>query len=195
MWHPGSDGPDFGRARNTGGTHSLRRALYSGATVSNASIASISRYDGTDNFMAQITISSETETLLARESSRILTSRLLATEPLQLRFAGVSGDETIQVPAAAIRMLVRILEEMGKGNAMTLIPVNAELTTQEAADLLNISRPSLIDLLDQGRIEFRKVGTHRRVRLESVLSFKRRADSERDVALAELAAYDQELKL
>ena len=71
---------------------------------------------------------------------------------------------------------------MSRGNAVKLIPVHAELTTQEAADLLNVSRPTLIRLLDEGKIEFHKVGTH-----------KRQIDTERKADLAELAAYDQEL--
>ena len=92
-------------------------------------------------------------------------------------------------------MLIHILEEMARGNAVTLIPVHAELTTQEAADMLNISRPSVIQLLGEGKIEFRRVGTHRRIRFEALMSYKRRADTDRRAALAELTAYDQELGL
>ena len=101
----------------------------------------------------------------------------------------------MKLPAAAVGLLVRILEEMARGNAVTLIPVHAELTTQEAADMLNLSRPSLIQLLDEGKIEYRKVGTHRRVRFEGLMKYKRRADADRRRALEELAAYDQELGL
>ena len=90
-------------------------------------------------------------------------------------------------------MLVGILDEMGRGNTVTVIPVHAELTTQEAADMLNISRPSLIQMLDEGKIEFRKVGTHRRVRFESLMAYKRKVHAERLAALNELAAYDQEI--
>ncbi|MDQ2899862.1 MAG: helix-turn-helix domain-containing protein [Acidobacteriota bacterium] len=139
------------------------------------------------------TLPSEAEAVLAKETSRVLASRLTAADPLRIRVLGTSTEETVRVPASAVHMLVRILEEMAKGNAVTLIPVHAELTTQEAADMLNISRPSLIQLLDEGKIDFRKVGTHRRVRFESLLAYKRQADANRRAALAELAAYDQEL--
>ena len=105
------------------------------------------------------------------------------------------GAGTVKLPASAVRMLIHILEEMARGNAVTFIPVHAELTTQEAADMLNISRPSLIQLLDEGKIEYRRVGTHRRVRFEALRAYKRRADADRRAVLAELAAYDQEIGL
>lgn len=138
---------------------------------------------------------SETETLLAKQTSRVLAARQNDSDPLSLRLLDAPGKETVQLPAVAVRLLVRILEEMARGNAVTLIPVHAELTTQEAADLLNISRPSLIQLLQEGEIEYRKVGTHRRVRFEALMAHKRKADAERRAALAELVAYDQEIGL
>jgi excisionase family DNA binding protein len=137
---------------------------------------------------------SEAEVTLAKEMSRVLASRKQSASPLQLRLVDESDkNNTLQLPAPAVDMLVRILEEMARGNAVSLIPVQTELTTQEAADLLQISRPSLIQLLEDGQIPFRRVGTHRRVRFADLLSFKRRADAERRAVLAELAAYDQEL--
>jgi len=135
---------------------------------------------------------SEDEVLLARQTSRALASRKQTPKPLRLRMLD-DPTGTIKIPAPAVRMLIHILEEMGRGNAVSLIPVHAELTTQEAADMLNISRPSLIQLLEEGTIAFRKVGTHRRVRLNALLKYKRQADADRRAALAELAAYDQEL--
>jgi excisionase family DNA binding protein len=139
------------------------------------------------------TLPSEKDSSLARETSRLLTPRMRSTMPLSFRVGDAPKEETLQLPASAVKLLVRILEEMAQGNAVTLIPIHAELTTQEAADMLNISRPSLIQLLGEGKIEYRKVGTHRRVRFEALMQYKRRADAERRAALAELAAYDQEL--
>lgn len=141
------------------------------------------------------TLPSEAEAILAKETSRILSGRAQTADPLQLRMLDDPAGGAVRLPATAVRMLIRILEEMARGNAVTLIPVHAELTTQEAADMLNISRPSLIQLLDEGKIEYRRVGTHRRVRFEALMAYKRRADAERRAVLAELAAYDQELEL
>jgi excisionase family DNA binding protein len=146
--------------------------------------------------MAQATLPalpSEAEAVLAKETSRVLAANLHSPDPLRVRLLDNPGKPTIKLPPSAVSMLVRILEEMARGNAVTVIPVHAELTTQEAADMLNISRPSLIQLLDEGKIGYRKVGTHRRVRFESLMAHKRQADADRRAALAELAAYDQEL--
>jgi excisionase family DNA binding protein len=139
------------------------------------------------------TLPTESDATLAKETSRLLAPRIRSSAPLSFRVLGATKEETLRIPAPAVKMLVRILEEMALGNAVTLTPIHAELTTQEAADMLNISRPSLIQLLDDGKIEYRKVGTHRRIRFEAVMSYKRAADAERRAALAELAAYDQEI--
>jgi excisionase family DNA binding protein len=140
------------------------------------------------------TLPSEAEAGLAKETSRLIASRLKKGVPMQLRILDDdSAQATVQLPAPAVALLLRILEEMARGNAVTIIPVHAELTTQEAADMLNISRPSLIQLLEENKIDYRRVGTHRRVRFEALMQYKRRADEARRAALNELAAYDQEL--
>jgi excisionase family DNA binding protein len=140
------------------------------------------------------TFPSEADAGVAKETSRLLASRLKKGAPMQLRFADEDAAQaTVKLPAPAVALLLRILQEMARGNAVTIIPVHAELTTQEAADMLNISRPSLIQLLDGGKIDYRRVGTHRRVRFESLMKYKREKDEQRRKALSELAAYDQEL--
>ena len=163
--------------------------------VAFASIAWDNEYEVIEMSQTLLTpaLPTEMDASLAKETSRLLAPRTRATTPLSVRVVGAKTEETLRIPASAVKMLVRILEEMALGNAVTLIPVHAELTTHEAADMLNISRPSLIQLLDDGKIEYRKIGTHRRVRFEALMSYKRRSDAERRAALAELAAYDQEI--
>jgi excisionase family DNA binding protein len=104
-----------------------------------------------------------------------------------------AGAETpIVVPAEAFRLFVEILAELANGNAVTVAPVHAELTTQQAADLLNVSRPYLIGLLEDGHIPFRRVGNRRKVLLADVLDYKRRDDRDRDEILRELTAEAEE---
>ena len=101
-------------------------------------------------------------------------------------------EQPIQLPAAAVALLMDILEAMAAGRGITIIPENAELTTVEAADVLNVSRPFLIKLLDEGAIPHRKVGTHRRVRMEDVMNYKTKIDAEREAVLDQLVADAQE---
>lgn len=137
------------------------------------------------------------EATLAKESSRLLSLYLSSQEETQaIRVIDQGGEhEAVRVPTAAYRLLIDILAEMAQGNAVSLIPVHAELTTQEAADILNVSRPYLIKLLDGGGIPFHKVGTHRRVYYQDLLDYKNRIDTERLKALDELTAQAQELNM
>jgi len=135
---------------------------------------------------------------LALESSRRLT-KILAAKPRKSLRVRVElenePEESVLIPVTAFRLLNSILTEMAKGNAVTLIPIHAELTTQQAADILKVSRPFLIEQLEKGNIPFRKVVTHRRVMFKDLMEFKRTMDHNRLAALEELSAIDQELGL
>lgn len=138
---------------------------------------------------------SPADTKLAQESSRKL-AKLLGAKKKELHLRIQSDnepEETVAVPLSAFRLLTDILTEMARGNAVTLIPVHAELTTQQAADLLNVSRPYLIDLIEKGQIPHRKVGTHRRILFQDLMAYKQKTDAARLKTLEELSALDQEL--
>lgn len=128
---------------------------------------------------------------LAKTSSRRLAP--FSSQNLLVRLADT--DETVELPAAAVRLLVDLLSAMAEGNAVTLIPIHAELTTQQAADLLGVSRPFLVKQMEENTIPFRKVGTHRRVLFRDLMAYKHEMDCKRIKALDELAAQAQELDL
>lgn len=134
------------------------------------------------------------EAALAQETSRKLAAVLGSAATVPARFGAAPRDtKTMELPASAVRLLLDILEHMARGDAVTLMPVHAELTTQQAADLLNVSRTHLIHLLEAGEIPHRMVGTHRRVRAEDVLRYRRETERKRRAALDELTAHDQAL--
>lgn len=135
-----------------------------------------------------IQLAAKTLQHLARVRATLPTS--LPTVSLQLEGA---EKDTIALPPAALALLQEILSQMAKGHAVTLMPVHAELTTQQGADLLNVSRPFLIDQLKKGLLPFRNVGTHRRIRLSDLLAYKQQMDQNRSEALDGLAAQAQEL--
>jgi excisionase family DNA binding protein len=104
-----------------------------------------------------------------------------------------SNGECIDLPDSALEALRVIIEAMAEGRSITLVPHGKELTSQEAADILHVSRPHLIKLLERGRLPFHLVGTHRRIKIEDVLTFRDRRDAERDAALRELTRLSEEL--
>lgn len=142
-------------------------------------------------------IPTEVEAQLSQESSRILAAHIPHQRPtVELKvIEDDKSEQTVVIPAAAFHLLVDILSQMSQGNAVTLIPIHAELTTQEAADILNVSRPFLIKLIETGEIFYRKVGRHRRIRFEDLMNYKQKIDSDRTQALDELAAQAQELNI
>lgn len=138
-------------------------------------------------------LASPAETELARNSSRLLAACIGHGPTARLRV--IDGKDEIEVPVAALRMLVDILANMAAGNALSLVPIHAELTTQQAADFLNVSRPYLVGLLDRGELAHHKVGTHRRIYFRDLQEYKRASDEKALQALAEMTAEAQKLGL
>jgi len=133
---------------------------------------------------------------IAREASRMLAPYVEHLESLRFQVGEEKKvTQKLLLPATAIRLLLDLLTEMAAGNAITLIPVHAQLTTQQAADVLNVSRPFLVSLLEQGKIPHVKVGTHRRVLFEDLMRYKKEIDRERQKALDELIRESEKLNI
>ena len=136
-------------------------------------------------------VPSDLDATLADRAGRTLDALIDGTRPVSARF----GVETVDIPKPAVTLLREILDHMAHGKGVAVTPLHAELTTRQAADLLQVSRTHLVQLIDEGRIPFRKVGSHRRIRVEDILAFRRETESRRRQALDELTARDQELCL
>lgn len=137
------------------------------------------------------------EVALAREASRTLSANVQTrAETWQINiFDDQGAAHPVPVPVSALRPLVDLLTEIGEGNAVNIAPLHAELTTQDAADVLNVSRPFLVRLLEHGEMPFQKIGTHRRVDYQDVIAYKERIDAERNKVLDALAEQAQDLKM
>ena len=108
----------------------------------------------------------------------------------------VSGDgEELELPESVYALLVTLVSELEQGHGVTILPVHAEMTPQQAAELLNVSRPYLVRLLENGEIPFHSVGRHRRVRVKELLKYKERRDSERRRLLSKMTREAQEAGL
>jgi excisionase family DNA binding protein len=114
---------------------------------------------------------------------------------LVLKVRDGDGESEVQIPAEVVPFLVEILGQLANGNSVRVVPVHAELTTQQAADLLNTSRPYLIKVLEAGGVPFSLVGTHRRIKLGDILAYKRARDADRRSILDELSVEGQEQDL
>lgn len=136
---------------------------------------------------------------LARESSRRLAHLANRTRALRLSPAQLSpkelGSEPIELPAPAVRLLVQALSAMASGRTVILTPLDAELTTQQAADLLGVSRPFIVKQVTTNKIPSRRVGSHRRILYVDLMKYKDRIDATRQKVLDKLTAEAQKLKL
>lgn len=103
--------------------------------------------------------------------------------------------ESLTLPREAVELLAGMLAHLGAGRGVSVVPADAELTTQQAADILNVSRPFLVGLLNAGEIEYRNVGTHRRIKASSLIEYKQQDDRRRRGAADELTQLGQEMGL
>lgn len=143
-----------------------------------------------------VTLPVECEIKAAIEGQRALAAYLATqfeTQHIQI-FDEQNGAHRVELPTSALRLLADILAALAEGNAVKVVPVHAELTTQEAADLLNVSRPHMIKLLESGEISYHKTGKHRRVRFADLMNYKARRDTASEQAMALLAEQAQALR-
>jgi excisionase family DNA binding protein len=139
-------------------------------------------------------VPSEADRAIALETSRVLSPLLKKTHGLRV-YLDAQGRprESALLPPLAARLLLELLTEMAKGNSVSLTPIHTELTTQEAANLLNVSRPHVVQLIKKNELPAYKVGTHRRIRLADLQAFQIRSLAQRNQALDALAAEAQVL--
>ncbi|MEH2013162.1 MAG: helix-turn-helix domain-containing protein [Nostoc sp.] len=117
--------------------------------------------------------------------------RILSVKDFQAKLVGANGEK-INIPEPIYQVLLQVVHAMASGKAISIIPQQQELTTQQAAEYLNVSRPYLIKLLEQGEIPHIKVGSHRRVRFDDLMNYKQQRDLKRDQLLTELTQMSQE---
>lgn len=144
---------------------------------------------------ANMTLPAAQEVQAAIQGQRALAAYLATHADIQhiQIFDKHNRSHQVELPMSALRLLMDILSELADGNAVKVVPVHAELTTQEAADLLNVSRPHLVKLLEEGQLPFHRTGRHRRVRFADVMAFRDARQRASEEAMGELAEQAQTL--
>ncbi|MDJ1178765.1 helix-turn-helix domain-containing protein [Roseofilum sp. BLCC_M91] len=136
---------------------------------------------------------SKNDIRLAAETAQKLAA-YAENEVLKIRIIEEGSDTIpVEIPAPAVSLLIDLLQEMSKGNAVTLIPYHAQLTTQKAADFLNVSEPFVVELCNKGELPYSRLGKHRMIDFADLIEFKRKSLVESHQALDELAALHQEM--
>ena len=142
------------------------------------------------------TIPTDRDAVLAQAASRALDASTSEDSSLSVQIVEAGKECTaLELPPAAARLLKTLLHEMAAGRAVTVVPMDAEITTGEAAELLHVSRPFVVGLIDKGDLAARMVGAHRRLRLDDVLKYKRDSKVRARGALKEMVEISQELGL
>lgn len=111
------------------------------------------------------------------------------------KIAIIADGQEIKIPSIVSIALMEVIRTLNKGNSITLIPMDKELTTQQAADILNVSRPYFIKLLENGEIPFKKTGTHRKILMQDLMKYREQRVENRRLKIEELSQLSQELGL
>ena len=110
------------------------------------------------------------------------------------RLVGPNREEIV-IPSSLFNIIRQLLHHLTNGQAISIVPVNTELTTQQAADLLNVSRPYLVKLLETNEIPYRKINSHRRIQVQDLMNYKSKRDAEREELLKQLSEDSRDLGL
>ncbi|MFN8733770.1 MAG: helix-turn-helix domain-containing protein [Hyphomonadaceae bacterium] len=136
---------------------------------------------------------SANERAVANNLRQILAAHAQGGTTLRLQQSVDQPPTEVTLTPGLSALLIELLRHLGQGDAVTLVPISQQLTTQQAADILNVSRPFLINILERGDLPFERVGRHRRIKAEDLFEYKRSRDGRRSQALDALAAIDAEL--
>ncbi|WP_339097942.1 excisionase family DNA-binding protein [Deinococcus sp. VB142] len=132
-------------------------------------------------------VSNQDDQVLAREARQLLAAAQVTLQ---------AGGQTVELSPALSQVLSEVLEQLSTGQSVAILPTDQELTTQEAADLLGVSRPFFIEkVLEAGELPYRRVGKHRRIRLDKLLDYQQRDLAEREAIVAQLTWESQDLGL
>jgi len=145
--------------------------------------------------MITTTLTSPEEIALAKLSSQELAAVIESNGAAQkINVVDKSGqNHEVTLPSSALQMMIEVLTQLGNGNAVNITPIHAELTTQEGADMLNMSRPTFIKLLDSDAIPFNRTGNRRKVPFSALMEYKKKIEASRLATLDELSELDQEM--
>lgn len=135
---------------------------------------------------------SKSERRVARESYPAVVSILSHINSEETEIEIEESKERIKIPSRALEFLSDILKAMSEGKPISIVPVATEVTTQKAAEILGCSRPYLVKLLEEGQIQFVKVGKHRRIKFEDVVSYKQKMKKDQKQNLIDIMALDEE---
>ena len=139
-------------------------------------------------------VATEEEALIAKEAAAKLRPVAEANTDVRVRVVA-KRDIVVPLPARIVKLVVDLLSVMAEGKAVSFVPHQAELTTQQAADFLNVSRPHLVGLLEKNQIPYRKVGSHRRILVSDLIEYKKNSDENRRAAIRKMVAEAQKLDL